>query len=231
MNAKATIEAPGTTPVAERRARRLPPSLPAVVLGVVLAIGGVAALLNLGPDLGVERLRAFVESMGALGPAIAILLMVLHSFVPVPAEILAIVNGMCFGLIGGTAVTWTGAMLGALLAFALARWLGRPFVERFVPAERLDKADLWVGDWPVLLGARLLPVVAFNLANYAAGLTRVGLFTFVWTTAIGILPATLLIVGMGDGMVDLHWVWSVVIAMACVALWAVARRVLLRAGR
>jgi hypothetical protein len=48
--------------------------------------------------------------------------MVAHSFVPLPAEIIAIANGMVFGAVVGSIITWTGAMLGAICAFALARW-------------------------------------------------------------------------------------------------------------
>ena len=54
--------------------------------------------------------------------------MVLHSFVPFPAEVVAMANGMLYGPLWGTLITWVGAMLGAYLAFGLARWLGRPFV-------------------------------------------------------------------------------------------------------
>ena len=42
--------------------------------------------------------------------------MVLHSFIPFPAEFLAIANGMVFGPVLGTVITWSGAMAGALLA-------------------------------------------------------------------------------------------------------------------
>ena len=41
------------------------------------------------------------------------LLMVLHSFVPFPAEFVAMANGMLYGPIWGTVITWSGAMLGA----------------------------------------------------------------------------------------------------------------------
>ena len=55
--------------------------------------------------------------------------MILHSFVPFPAEQIAIANGMLFA-VWGTLVTWIGAMMGAALAFALARRYGKPLVDR-----------------------------------------------------------------------------------------------------
>jgi uncharacterized membrane protein YdjX (TVP38/TMEM64 family) len=62
-------------------------------------------------------------------------------------------------------------------------------------------------------------VIAFNLVNYAAGLTRISWWTFAWATGIGILPMTTLMVVMGDRIETLAWeIWLLVGAGALV-LW------------
>ena len=38
--------------------------------------------------------------------------------------------------------------------------------------------------------ARLVPVISFNLINYAAGILHVSWWRFLWTTSLGILPIT-----------------------------------------
>ncbi len=48
-------------------------------------------------------------------------MMIVHSFIPFPAELLAVCAGAVFGTVMGSALIWTGAMVGALLAFFLAR--------------------------------------------------------------------------------------------------------------
>ena len=141
-----------------------------------------------------------------VGPMV-IGLMILHSFVPFPAEILAICAGAIFGTLTGAALIWCGAMPGALVAFGLARWLGRDVVRGWLSqsqARRLDDWTLTQGAFTLLV-LRFLPVVAFNLINYAAGLTRVPLWTFVWTTAVGIIPITLLSTWLGAHMRQLDW--------------------------
>ncbi|MEE8392980.1 MAG: redoxin family protein, partial [Rhodospirillales bacterium] len=50
--------------------------------------------------------NAFV--MGAWGVGASIGIMVLHSFVPFPAELVAFANGMIYGPFWGTVITWTG---------------------------------------------------------------------------------------------------------------------------
>ena len=115
------------------RARRLGLAILAVSLLVALTIAIWAFALGAGMplrgfELSVEAVEAEILSWGMWGVAAAILLMVLHSFVPFPAEVVAMANGMLYGPLWGTLITWVGAMLGAYLAFGLARWLGRPFV-------------------------------------------------------------------------------------------------------
>jgi uncharacterized membrane protein YdjX (TVP38/TMEM64 family) len=61
----------------------------------------------------------------------------------------------------------------------------------------------------VLLISRLIPVIAFNLINYAAGLAGISWWTFLWTTGLGILPLTALFTIMGDRLLTLPpWMWG-----------------------
>jgi uncharacterized membrane protein YdjX (TVP38/TMEM64 family) len=76
----------------------------------------------------------------------------------------------------------------------------------------------------MVLIARFIPVIAFNLINYAAGLTRMSWWTFAWTTGIGILPVTALMVIMGDNIDTLAWQWWVVLLAAALMLWFAVRR-------
>jgi uncharacterized membrane protein YdjX (TVP38/TMEM64 family) len=158
-------------------------------------------------DLSVEGIERIAEAWGTWGPVASIALMILHSFVPFPAELIAIANGMLFGPVWGTLVTWIGAMMGAALAFALARRYGRPLVNRVVTRKG------WAGveglhaccDVRTLLLARLVPVISFNLINYAAGVLDVSWWRFLWTTSLGILPITVASVALGNQLTGPMW--------------------------
>ncbi len=76
----------------------------------------------------------------------------------------------------------------------------------------------------MVLIARFIPVIAFNLVNYAAGLTKLSWGTFAWTTGVGILPMTALMVIMGDNIDTLAWEWWILLLAAALALWFVVRR-------
>ena len=215
-----------STPVSGRR------GVGAIGFGLLIAAGILAVLflaaLSLGwdPGISVHGIEDTILSWGSWGVAGSIGLMVLHSFVPFPAEFLALANGMLYGPVWGIAITWTGAMLGAFAAFGLARWLGRPFVARMVARRDWQVLDDWAarqGAGMVLI-ARFIPVIAFNLINYAAGLTRMSWWTFAWTTGIGILPVTALMVIMGDNIDTLAWQWWVVLLAAALVLCFAVRR-------
>jgi uncharacterized membrane protein YdjX (TVP38/TMEM64 family) len=222
--------------VPERAERSRRVWLGALALGVLAAgtvtIWAFALVADMplpGFALSVEALEEEILSWGMWGVAASILLMVLHSFVPFPAEIVAMANGMLYGPLWGTVITWTGAMLGAYLAFGLARWLGRPFVLATVPERHHAAIDRFAArqGGGVLLLSRLLPVISFNLINYAAGLTAISWWTFSWATGIGILPLTFLMVVAGDGLWSgdaALWLGLIVAAGAGWLLWRLLQR-------
>ena len=64
---------------------------------------------RLWPHLSMERIQGLVGSAGPWAVAVSLGLMILHSFVPFPAEFITITNGMVFGFAKGVVVTWVGA--------------------------------------------------------------------------------------------------------------------------
>lgn len=175
-------------------------------------------------EMSPAEAQRFAASWGAWSAVVAVLLMVLHSFVPLPAEIIAIANGMLFGTWLGIALTWAGAMLGAVLSFALSRALGRPFVRLLVSERRWRQVETLSLTPTTLLFVRLVPLISFNLVNYAAGLLGVRWLPFLWTTAVGILPLTVAMVVAGDEMLQAPlWLWFA-IAAALILLWLTLQR-------
>ncbi|HXS53014.1 MAG TPA: TVP38/TMEM64 family protein [Usitatibacter sp.] len=198
-------------------------SLAALAL-VALAVSGWW-VASFGLVDTVQAAEERIRSWGAWGVAGSIALMVVHSFLPFPSEIIALANGMVYGPLWGAVITWIGAMLGASAAFALARAFGRPLVMRWLSPRGRQALEHWSlhQAGPALLAARLVPVIAFNLVNYAAGLTHVSWRTFLWATGLGILPLTILLAVLGENVLDMPaWSW-LVIAAAAVLAWLALR--------
>lgn len=103
----------------------LRPMLPMIV---ILAIPIVPFLLF---GTQVEGWFAAWQEDPPAAPAVAAVvigLLATDIFLPIPSSVVATLAGYQLGAVGGTAAAWTGMTLGAVIGFALARWLGPRFV-------------------------------------------------------------------------------------------------------
>lgn len=118
-------------------------------------------------------------------------------------------------------------MLGAFLSFfALAQNFGIRLLFLILSERNSRLLDDWVarfgGGAPFV--RRLTTVIAFNLINYAACLARGSWWTFAWTTEVGILPVTVLMVAMGAQVASLPWfLWLLILASGAL-VWIVLHR-------
>jgi uncharacterized membrane protein YdjX (TVP38/TMEM64 family) len=175
----------------------------AVILAIVLKeqLKGITALLSKG---SIEQVVVIMRSWGIAAPVLSILLMMFQSIAaPIPAFLISAANGIIFGIVWGSFISWLGAMLGAFLSFFLARYFGEKFVRKMIKKERLwDKVDSISSrqGFKVVLVARLLPIVSFDFISYAAGLSSIKVASFLVSTGIGMLPGTVAYTALGSGM-------------------------------
>lgn len=168
------------------------------------------------PQTAILAFRDYLLGFGAWAPWVSGALMVFQSVAaPLPSFVLTFANGLLFGWALGALLSWTSAMVGALLCFWIARQLGRPLVEHLVGGSRaLDGWDQFFARYGnrAILVARLLPFVSFDIVSYGAGLTSISLWNFFWATGLGQLPATLLYSYLGQSLTGsvqiLFWVFS-----------------------
>ena len=149
-----------------------------------------------------SSLRKDLRGLGVGGVALVAALVMLHTFVWYPSEILDAAVGYVYGFWAGMAILvplWTAQ---GMLAYEIGRRAARPVVERAVKAERLDRLESAVeeGGVTLLLAARLVPIVPFSLFSYVAGAAAAPRFRFMWTTAVGYLPITALAVYLGTSL-------------------------------
>ncbi|MGK9063681.1 FAD-dependent oxidoreductase [Stutzerimonas chloritidismutans] len=112
--------------------------------------------------------------------------------------VLTILAGALFGLGEGTLLVSFASNLGALIAMLISRFLLRDWVQRrFAKQVMSINRGLERDGAFYLFSLRLIPIVPFVLLNPALGLTRVGIWTFWWTTQAGMLPGNLVYVNAG----------------------------------
>lgn len=184
-----------------RSVRRREAGLILAVMGAGLVFGVLFDLLfgrviSLRPEAIEERLNGF----GIWGPIVFVLLMTTAVVIsPIPSVPLDIAAGLAFGLVWGTIYVLIGAELGAVIAFLLARRVGRPWVERRLPESvvgRVDALTARTGARAIFV-MRLIPAFQFDWVSYAAGLTALPLRTFAIATLLGMTPPVVAIVAVG----------------------------------
>jgi len=152
----------------------------------------------------VETAKGYILSFGIWAPIVSFLLMIFQSLLaPLPAFVITFANAGLFGWVKGAVLSWSSAMAGAALCYAIARIYGRTVVEKFTTQSALKEVDRFFekyGKWAVLI-ARLLPFVSFDIVSYAAGLTAMGFWEFFWATGLGQLPATIVYSYVGGMLV------------------------------
>ena len=121
------------------------------------------------------------------------------------AAIMTLAAGALFRFVLGTFAALLSATIGATLAFLLARFLFRGAIQARYGA-RLATIDEGVRreGWVYLLSLRLIPAVPFFLINLLTGLTGLGVGTFFWVSAVGMLPGSMVYVYAGTQLATLR---------------------------
>lgn len=142
-----------------------------------------------------EVVGEFIDEYGAYAMVVSAVLMVFQSVAaPLPAFLITFANANLFGWWQGAILSWSSAMLGAIVCYYIARILGRDAVEKLTSKAGLDNIDTFFdkyGKHSILI-ARLLPFISFDIVSYAAGLTSITLLPFLIATGLGQLPATII---------------------------------------
>lgn len=200
-------------------------------LPVLLAIGAalaVALLVALVPALR-DALSAAVrgdtaglrhDMRGAGGVALVLALCVVHVVVWFPAELINAAAGFVYGAWVAVPMMLFAWLVSALCSYTLGALAGRPLIRALAGEERLTRVDALLerGGVPVLIAARLIPVLPFTLLGLAAGAARVPVFRFGWTTVVGFTPITVASVIVGHRLDDFSPTDPVLLACVGVGL-------------
>lgn len=153
-----------------------------------------------------DRVRNIIEQSGSYGQIVYVLLWV---FLPIgffPVPFLAFIGGLGFGLWRGILLTFIGAALNLTIMFLMSRYLFREPVQRYLYRKYPKSKDILEAPANrlkfVLALARLMPVIPYNIENYAFGLTSISLWDYLWVSLVCILPGTFVYVNVGDKSIE-----------------------------
>ncbi|MBI2841393.1 MAG: TVP38/TMEM64 family protein [Acidobacteria bacterium] len=203
---------------------------PVVLLAVITTIFVLGHLFGLGDRLG--AFRDWIRSLGAWGPAAFVLLYAAAAVAAIPGSLLTVAAGALFGTLLGVLLVSIASTLGASLAFLTARYFARDAVTRWLSGnEKFRQIDqLTARRGAIIVGlTRLVPLLPFDLLNYAFGLTNIPFRTYVFWSWLCMLPGTVLYVAGTDALLSgiaqraIPWGTIATLAIAAVVVAVLVR--------
>lgn len=172
-----------------------------------------------------------LPNLGVWGPlAIIVLRFVAALSGVVPSSPVLLAAGATEGILLGSLYVLIGALSGAMAAFAIGRRVGRNYVVqrgwmdaiaetkfgRMLLAEDSTQTRLMAA----VFYCRLIPGINLDALSYVAGVMPITAWRFGLATLGALLPYTLLLVAIGQELVDLDLNQVLVILLAILAVGA-----------
>jgi uncharacterized membrane protein YdjX (TVP38/TMEM64 family) len=172
-----------------------------------------------------QAVADYLAQYGLFAPLLLSVILVLQIIVAaIPGHALMVGGGYVFGFFPAFAISLTTTVLGSQLAFFLARWAGRPLVEKLAPVDALNK---W-HDVSARKGlfffmfAFMLPIFPADVLNYVAGLSALSARRFFAANLIGRLPGVVVMTAVGAYGFQLSlntWIGIIVVAAVMFVGW------------
>ncbi|MER2600420.1 MAG: VTT domain-containing protein [Caldilineales bacterium] len=175
----------------------------AIVILAVLLARPVYDFLN-----NEQALEIWLDRLGPLGPLGVIALNALQVIVAfIPGYAMQVTAGFLYGFPLGALYGAIGMTLGGVIAMALARRFGQPFVARMVGPRQMAR-------WQEVTRLNSLPIWAFMMIGpfgdvpyYIAGLTRLPIWKIIVLAVLLRTPSVIIAVAIGAGLLDWHSPW------------------------
>ena len=184
-----------------------------IIGGILIGILALVHYFNVGRYITLEAIkenRALLQQMiernyvlfvaGYLG------IYVLTTMFSLPVSaVLSIAGGFFFGTFFGALYSTIGATIGSTISFLLIRHLfGKVLQDRYKNRLRTFNKEFKRHGYSYLLMIHFIVVIPLVVANVLAGLANVTLWTFVWTTAVGMIPGTLVYAFAGQQLMSIE---------------------------
>ena len=158
-----------------------------------------------------ELITNFVSTNYLLSISLYILIYIVVVLFSLPgAAMMSLLAGFAFGMSGVLFVN-LGATTGSFGAFLFARFIFGDSLQKKYP-EKLSKLNIEIETSGInyVLILRLVPVFPFFLVNLLLGLTKIRATTFIWTTALGIIPGSIAYVYAGKRLGEISSIKDII---------------------
>jgi uncharacterized membrane protein YdjX (TVP38/TMEM64 family) len=163
--------------------------------------------------------------MAAIGIYLGIYAFLIALSLPL-ASVMNITGGFLFGTVLGSIYAIIGATIGATISFLLVRaFLGKLVQKQYAQRLHAFNAAMAKEGTRYLVAVHFIAVIPFFVVTMLMGLTNISPWTFIWTTAVGIIPSVVICAFAGQQLTTIDHVSdvfssNVILAFVLLALLA-----------
>ncbi len=159
--------------------------------------------------------KSVVRHNGLFGVVIFIGVGIFRGFLFLPSWLFLTISGAAYGPLWGSVIMYVSDVGCALMEFAFSRFIAHDF---FVAKQGklLKKYNVLLEEkgFGTVIFLRMIPVLHFDLLNFALGISTVSWKNYFWATILGVIPGLIAYVLLGAGVEHGHYAWSGLILMA-----------------
>ncbi len=170
---------------------------------LIITLAGVAAVFIAGGVIGTDRVRGWVDPLGAFGPLLYIPLSAVLGTLFVPGAVLAAAAGLLFGPWVGAVSALAAGTCAALLSRSVSGRAGKSSFEQVAEGKVRALADLARHNgFVAVIVARLAPWVPDAPVNHAFGVVGLGAVTLALGHLVAAGPRALAYATIGANTDD-----------------------------
>jgi uncharacterized membrane protein YdjX (TVP38/TMEM64 family) len=155
-----------------------------------------------------DQVEQFVAAFGRGAPLAFIVLQVIQVVLaPVPGEATGFIGGYIFGTARGFIYSSLALAAGSWINFAIGRYLGRRYVRRWIPTDKMVRFDhlLKRQGIIVLLILFIFPGFPKDYLCLFLGITAIPLKAFLLIASIGRMPGTFMLSLQGEFLFEKNY--------------------------
>ncbi|HAG04146.1 MAG TPA: hypothetical protein DCG28_01790 [Lachnospiraceae bacterium] len=161
-----------------------------LIMNVLSLLGIVASILFFvyawreGIFKSQEKMENFVNGFGIWGYVIFVVIQIVQVIIPIiPGGVSCLVGVLLYGPVLGFILNYLGIFIGSMMVFAIARYYGRPILNKMFSEKLIKKYDYWTTEQKyftkMFAFAIFFPVSPDDFLCYLAGTTKMRWRTFV----------------------------------------------------
>jgi len=156
-----------------------------------------------------DQVEQFIAAFGRGAPLAFMALQVLQVVLaPIPGEATGFIGGYIFGTAKGFIYSSLALAAGSWINFSIGRYLGRRYVRRWIPADKMERFDHMLKRQGIiiLLILFIFPGFPKDYLCLFLGITAIPLKAFLLIASIGRMPGTFMLSLHGEFLFQKNYV-------------------------